>query len=121
MTIDDLAASVRDALGVSRDIREVKMFGGIGFMLNGNLVAAVSPRGLLLRVGKEAEAEALARAGSRPMEMRGRKLNGYVYVDLGHLTENHIEPWLRLARRFVETLPTKEPDAKPARTRGKLT
>ena len=52
MALDqDLAASVRTALVGASAIREVKMFEGIGFMLNGNLVAAVSKRGLLVRVG----------------------------------------------------------------------
>src|SRR5262245_22096555 len=119
MTTDDLAAGVRAALAGSGDVREVKMFGGIGFMLNGNMVAAVSPRGLLLRVGKEAEAEALARPGSRPMEMRSRKMPGYVYVDPADLTDDDIAPWLKLAERFIKTLPPKEPGAKPARVKGK--
>ena len=46
------------------DIREVRMFGGVGFMMNGNLVAASSRRGLLLRVGKDHGAEALAQSGA---------------------------------------------------------
>ena len=56
---DDLVADVRAALAEAGTLREVRMFGGIGFMLNGNMVAAVSRRGLLLRVGKERYAEAL--------------------------------------------------------------
>jgi TfoX/Sxy family transcriptional regulator of competence genes len=77
----ELAASVRAALAGTGVIREVRMFGGIGFMLNGNLVAAASHRGLLLRVGKDRQAEALAQSGARPMVMRGRAMEGYVYVD----------------------------------------
>jgi hypothetical protein len=56
-------------------------------MLNGNLVAGASKRGLLLRVGKEGQAEALRLPGARPMEMRGRTMDGYVYVDPPALTE----------------------------------
>jgi TfoX/Sxy family transcriptional regulator of competence genes len=67
----ELAANVRAALAGTGNIREVTMFGGIGFMLNGNLVAAASRRGLLLRVGKDRQAEALAQSGARPMVMRG--------------------------------------------------
>ena len=59
----DLAASVRTALAGVGAIREVKMFGGIGFMLNGNLVVAVSKRGLLVRVGKDHRGNALAQQG----------------------------------------------------------
>ena len=57
------------------------MFGGTGFMLDGKLAAAVSKRGLLLRVGKDRYREALAWPGARPMEMRGRTMEGYVYID----------------------------------------
>jgi len=54
MNEQELAASVRAALSGAGTIREVKMFGGIGFMLNGNLLAGASSRGLLLRVGEAA-------------------------------------------------------------------
>lgn len=74
----DLAASVRTALAGAGAIREVKMFGGIGFMLNGNMVAAVSKRGLLVRVGKDRRGDALAQQGARPMVMRGRTMEGYI-------------------------------------------
>ena len=59
----DLIASVRTHLAGAGTIREVKMFGGIGFMLNGNMVAAASKRGLMLRVRKERYREALTRPG----------------------------------------------------------
>ena len=67
----DLALRVRAALRGVEALREVKMFGGVGFMVNGNLVAAASPRGLLLRIGRERQDEVLSQAGIRPMEMRG--------------------------------------------------
>jgi len=57
----DLATSVRAALVGAGAVREVKMFGGIGFMLNGNLIAGASRRGLLLRVGEDRQAEAFGR------------------------------------------------------------
>ena len=72
----ELAASVRDALKGVGTIREVRMFGGIGFMLNGNLVAAASRRGLLGRVGKDRHAEALALPGARLMVMRAERCRG---------------------------------------------
>ena len=52
MTNDKLATDIRAHLTSAGTLREVKMFGGIGFMLNENLTAAISKRGLLLRVGK---------------------------------------------------------------------
>ncbi len=104
----DLAASVRTALTDSGIIHEVKMFGGIGFMLNGNLVAGASKRGLLLRVGKDRQEEALAQSGARPMIMRGRAMEGYVYIDPPALTDRALRKWLQLAVAFVQTLPPKE-------------
>src|SRR6516164_5558875 len=91
----ELAASVRAALVGTGAIREVKMFGGIGFMLNGNLVAAASRRGLLLRVGKEGQTETLAQPGARPMVMRGRTMEGYVYVDPPALNQRAVRRLLR--------------------------
>jgi TfoX/Sxy family transcriptional regulator of competence genes len=115
----DLAQRVRAALAGAGDIREVKMFGGIGFMLNGNMVAAASRRGLLLRVGKERQAEALLWSGTRPMEMRGRVMEGYVYVDPPALRDADIESRLRLACAFVRTLPAKAKEAKAPRAKAK--
>lgn len=117
--LDDLTANVRAALSGAGSIREIRMFGGIGFMLNGNMMAAVSKRGLLLRIGKERQHDALARPGVRPMEMRGRVMEGYIYVDPSTLTGDTLRTWLQLALTFVQTLPPKESAAKPATTRGK--
>ncbi len=106
MEADAIAAAVRAALA-DVAIREVKMFGGIGFMLNGNMLVATSKRGLLARVGKDAQPAALARPGARVMEMRGRVMQGYVFVDPYALSKAAVASWLRLARAFVETLPPK--------------
>src|SRR5215471_107735 len=104
---EELAATVRAALSGTGDIREVKMFGGIGFMLNGNLVAAASRRGLLLRVGKARQSEALAQSGARPMVMRGRTMDGYVYLDSPALSTQAVLTGLRLAVAHVQTLTPK--------------
>jgi TfoX/Sxy family transcriptional regulator of competence genes len=95
------------------------MFGGIGFMLNGNLVAAVSKRGLLVRVGKNGHAAALARPGAHPMAMPGRTLAGYVRVDLSGQDARALATWIGLAVTFVATLPAKVSGPKPKRSKGK--
>jgi len=82
------------------------MFGGIGFMLNGNLLVGASKRGLLLRVGKDGQSQALARPGTRRMEMRGRVMEGYVYVD-PPVAPGAVRGWVDMARAFVRTLPPK--------------
>jgi TfoX/Sxy family transcriptional regulator of competence genes len=119
MNADDLAAAVRAALAGAGTIREVKMFGGIGFMLNGNLLAGASKRGLLVRIGKDREAEALKRPGARAMEMRGRKMEGYVYVDPPALSASAVQGWMEMASAFVRTLPKKPASTKRAGAKGK--
>ena len=91
---ESLSVPVRGHLSGAGAMSEVRMFGGTGFMLNGNMVAAVSKRGLLLRVGKDRYRDALAWPGVRPMEMRGRTMEGYVYIDPPVPTSNA----LKLAR-----------------------
>jgi uncharacterized protein YndB with AHSA1/START domain/TfoX/Sxy family transcriptional regulator of competence genes len=107
MTQEKLAIDIRAHLSSAGSLREVKMFGGIGFMLNGNLVAAVSKRGLLLRVGKERYVAALTKPGARPVEMRGRTMAGYVFVDPQALKGKTLKTWLDGASHFVKTLPPK--------------
>src|SRR5271166_1093563 len=77
---DRLLARTRHAMGGIGGISELKMFGGVGFLLNGNLVAGASKRGLLLRLGKERYVEALLCPGVNPMVMRGKEMPGYVYL-----------------------------------------
>lgn len=109
----DLAALVRESLAdAAAAVREVRMFGGIGFLLNGNLLAGASRRGLLLRVGREREGEALARPGARPMVMRGRTLEGYVYVDPPALSPEAVRGWIELALPYVRTLAPKAAKAR---------
>ena len=111
----DLAARLRAALAGAGAIAEVKMFGGICFTLNGNMVVGASPRGLLVRVGKEGYAQALTRPAARPMDMRGRPVEGYVFVDPAGLGDDSLRDWLQLAMAFVRTLPPKSAEAKARR------
>lgn len=112
-TNEMLAGHVRAALADVRAVREVKMFGGLGFMLRGNLVACADGRGLLVRVGEDGKEKALAR-GARPMVMNGREMSGFVWIE-GVPNARAVGAWLRLARAFVDTLPAKKKNsAKPA-------
>jgi TfoX/Sxy family transcriptional regulator of competence genes len=119
MNEQELAASVRAALSGAGTIREVKMFGGIGFMLNGNLIAGASNRGLLVRVGKARQREALAQPGARPMEMKGRTMEGYIYVDHPALHEHAVQACIRLALPHVLSLPPKVHRTKREGAKGK--
>jgi TfoX/Sxy family transcriptional regulator of competence genes len=113
MPIDEkLTGRVRTALTGKQGVREVKMFGGIGFMLNGNLVACASTRGLLVRVGDAGLAQALER-GAKPMVMNGRQMKGFVWIDAAAGT-SVVSSWVRRACAFVETLPAKVSETKAA-------
>jgi TfoX/Sxy family transcriptional regulator of competence genes len=118
MPIDEiLAERLRGALAAAGELREVRMFGGLCFMLNGNMVAGTSKRGLLLRVGREQEAKSLARPNAKPMEMAGCPMRGYVFVDPPPAADDELHDWLRLAVDFVGALPSKRRKARPQRTR----
>jgi TfoX/Sxy family transcriptional regulator of competence genes len=118
----ELSARVRAALA-GLGVREVRMFGGIGFMLDGNMVAAASTRGLLLRVGRDAIEALLARPGAGVMEMRGRVMADYLRVEPDAVTDANVAEWLGPAVAFVRSLPAKAPAAdgvsraKPAQKR----
>lgn len=116
MASDPLLDRLRAALA-GRETTEQKMFGGTCIMIGGNMLAAASKRGLLLRVGKEAHAAALARPHTRPMEMRGRLMEGYLYVaPEGTASDAALTDWLDLALVYVTTLPPKAKKAKATKT-----
>lgn len=122
MAIDEeLSAQVRSALANESEVSEIKMFGGIGFMLSGNMLAAASDRGLLVRVGEAAEEKALSRPGAKLMVMNGRAMTGYVRVDSATLDARKVQAWLRMARAFVSTLPPKKKKKKSTTKRKKST
>ncbi|MFO1183222.1 MAG: DUF1697 domain-containing protein [Bauldia sp.] len=106
-----LASRVRAALaGV--DFTETRMFGGVAFLVAGNMVAAASSRGLMLRLGKDGEAAALGREGVAPVAMRGKPVAGYVRLAEEGLTPASLKRWLKSALAFVATLPAKGGGAK---------
>lgn len=94
------------------------MFGGTGFMLDGNMVAGTFRGGLLVRVGKEHHDEALSRPGAGPMLMRGRAIAGYVLVDGQTLSGPAIRDWSQLALSHVRTLPPKPVKPKASRKKA---
>jgi hypothetical protein len=111
--IDRLRAAL-DGLPVT----EQKMFGGTCFMLSGNMLVGTSKRGLLVRVGKEAHEAAVARPHARPMQMGGRQMQGYVFVDpAGTAKEKDLTAWIERALAFVRTLPPKDKASPGKRTR----
>jgi TfoX/Sxy family transcriptional regulator of competence genes len=111
MTYDErLADELRDLL-TARDAEptEKRMFGGLAFMVEGNLtIAASRSGGLLVRTDPDEADEVNTLPGVEPMEMRGRKMPGWVFVDAAALDdESDLESWVDRALAFVQTLPPK--------------
>jgi hypothetical protein len=118
MADDPLLPRLRAMLS-GEDVTEQKMFGGVCFMLSGNMLIGTSKRGLLVRVGKDAHAAAVVRPHARPMEMGGRTMEGYVFVaPAGTKGDNDLAAWIGRARAFVDTLPAKTRAKKRAAKRA---
>ncbi len=103
-----VADRLRQVLGNRKDIVEKKMFGGIAFMLCGNMLCGVNKGALMARVGPDQYLQALARPHAREMNFTGRSLKGFVYVDSdGFNTDQTLQEWLDLCENFVGSLPDK--------------
>jgi TfoX/Sxy family transcriptional regulator of competence genes len=107
-----LAERMQDAVTGKRGVTTKKMFGGICFLLDGKMFAGLVKDELMLRLGPQAEADALTKPGVRPMDFTGRPMKGYVFVAGEALVDDEaLVGWLRGAMAFVETVPEKAPKA----------
>jgi TfoX/Sxy family transcriptional regulator of competence genes len=107
---EDLANRIRELIAAENGVTEMKMFGGLAFLINGNMsVSASSKGGLLLRVDP-AETDALAaKPHAGPFEMRGRAMEGWLRVDPeGVRTKRQLEPWVRRGVTYARSLPPKK-------------
>jgi TfoX/Sxy family transcriptional regulator of competence genes len=103
-----LAGRVRDALARTRGVQEKKMFGGVGFLLHGNMLIGVWKDSLIARLGSDEGELALQEAHVRPFDITGRPMKGWVLVDPeGVDSETQLAGWIQRAIRFVEGLPRK--------------
>src|SRR6266705_811617 len=103
---EDLANRIRELTASEDGYTEQKMFGGIGFMIDGHMAVGVSGEGG--RSKEETEA-LLAKPGARPFEMRGREMKGWLRVDAESVsTKRALEPWAMQSVAFARALPPKE-------------
>ncbi len=114
MPYNPALAAPLDAHFVDRpDITTKRMFGGLCYFLNGNMLCGVDADRYMFRVGKDQEAEALARPGASPMDITGRPLGGFVFVDPAACEDaERLVSWINLATAFVAGLPPKQKSAK---------
>ena len=105
---EGLAQRVREAVVGHPGVDEKEMFGGIAFMLHGNMWCGVAGDDLMLRVGPDRYQLAVAREHARPMDFTGRPMKGMVYVAAdGVEADEALADWLELAGEFVRSLPAK--------------
>jgi hypothetical protein len=103
-----LTARVQELLGDNPEISERKMFGGIAFMLSGNMAVGVSGDELMVRIDHEEQDEALARPAVRPFDMTGRPMKGWILVGPDGIAEDaDLEGWVSMGLDFAGSLPPK--------------
>ena len=87
---------------------EKKMFGGVGFLLNGNMACGVNKNDLIFRVDPEKHVALLKKPHVRPFDMTGRPMKGWLVVDAeGVKTEKQLSMWIKQGIEFASTLPAK--------------
>ena len=105
---EQLADRVRNVLIQHEGLAEKKMFGGLTFMLRGNMCCGVVNDDLVVRVGAEQYEEVLAQPHARPMDFTGRPLKGMVYVGLGgYQSDAALTKWVKRGVDFAQSLPPK--------------
>ena len=104
-----LADRIRKLVGGESDLAEKKMFGGLAFLIRGNMAVAASGQGGVLVHVDPAQSERLvATTTARPMEMRGRKMQGWLRVGVEDLrTERQLAKWVDLGMTYARSLPAK--------------
>ena len=105
---ETLAERIRQQLNGESGIVEKKMFGGLAFLVNGNMSCGVVGEELMVRVGSDGYEAALAEPGAREMDFTGRPMKGMVYVSAdGIRTAKRLVFWVEKALHFAQSLPAK--------------
>jgi TfoX/Sxy family transcriptional regulator of competence genes len=108
MAFDEaLAARIRGALARKKGITEKKMFGGIVFFLNGNMLVGVWKDSLIVRLGEEEGQEALLEPHVKVFDITGRAMKNWVLVEPGGFDGDKLMDWINRAVKFVKKLPVK--------------
>jgi hypothetical protein len=106
---EDLAERLRALVTGERGLTEKRMFGGLAFLINGNMAVSASGQGGLLVRVDPSETDALVKKPHvRRFEMRGRAMDGWLRVDLeGVRTKRQLEPWVKRGVAYARSLPKK--------------
>jgi TfoX/Sxy family transcriptional regulator of competence genes len=108
MAFDDaLAERLRDRLRDVAGVHEKKMFGGLAFLIDGNMTVGVHGDDLIARITPDDTHAALAEPGVRPFDITGRPMRGWILVAGEALDDDVLDRWVEQARTFVASLPPK--------------
>jgi len=109
MAFDErLAERIRKRLGKRKELAEKKMFGGVAFLLNGNMCVGVHKQDLIVRLDPEDTDKALAEPHTRVFDLSGRRMKGWILVESGGLKdEKTLGKWIRLSVDYAFSLPKK--------------
>ena len=103
----ELVGRIRQILVEQPDVVEKKMFGGLSFMVQGNLACGVAGT-LVVRIGPDRYTEALLEPHTREMDFTGRPMKGWIYVDKpGYTADADLEKWVGLGLDYALALPPK--------------
>ena len=107
---EELANRIRELVSGESNLSEQKMFGGLAFLIGGNMAIAASGQGgVLVRVDPVQSGTLLAKTPARLMEMRGRQMQGWLRVDPEHLrTKRQLAKWVELGTAYARSLPAKQ-------------
>ena len=104
----NLAEQIRFRIGEHPALTEKEMFGGLAFMVSGNMAVGVSGDALMVRVGKGAHDELIALPGARTFDLSSRPMRGWIVVGPeGIATDAQLEEWIQRGVDFAVTLPAK--------------
>ena len=105
---ESLATRIRDALARKTNIEEKKMFGGVGFLLNGNMLVGVWKDSIIVRLGHDRYDDALVEPHVREFDITGKPMKGWIMVESeGVKDDDQLHDWIGRATTFVKTLPKK--------------
>ncbi len=106
---EDLADRIRELVGAEPGVSEVKMFGGLAFLIGGNMAVSASRQGgIMVRVDPEQSDRLVSTTSAYPMVMRGRAMDGWLRVDADHVrTRRQLASWVARGVAYAGSLPAK--------------
>jgi TfoX/Sxy family transcriptional regulator of competence genes len=106
---EKLAQRIRELLSHEPDMSEQNMFGGLAFLIGGNMAVAASGQGgLMVRVDPAEGERLVAKTPARPMEMRGRSMSGWLRVDSNDVRQKRqLSKWVDMGVSYAKSLPRK--------------